>query len=153
GVEDPQKTIRPHYAIEPAFLLLAGVGASVAQQVIIHPLTHIQMEHWGHLEYLDVQGRKIRKASGPGAAPARRRWRMMRAYYHAYQETWAQCLAESSATEGNGPNALRRWLYRGFWWSAIRQVPSTSAGLIIFELVRRKYGLGGEPVRITRDGY
>ena len=37
--------------------------------------------------------------------------------------------------------------------SRAAQVPSTSAGLIIFELVRRKYGMGGEPVRINRDGY
>ena len=74
---------------------------------------------------------------------------MMRAYYRAYQETWAGCAAEA-ASEGT---TLGRWLYRGFWWNAIRQVPSTSAGLIIFELIRRKYGYGAEEVRITKDGY
>lgn len=149
----PLKTIQPHYAIEPGFLLLAGIGASVAQQLVIHPLTHIQMEHWEHLEYLDAQSRKIRKYQDSKAPKKELRWRMFRAYYHAYQETLQKCLSDSKAQEGNGLNALRRWLFKGFWWSTLRQVPSTSAGLVIFELVRRKYGLGGEPARINKDGY
>lgn len=147
------KTITPHYSIEPAFLLLAGMGASFAQQVVLHPLGHIQVEHWEHLEILDAQARKFRKFAKSGVMRSNSRWKMFKAYYHAYQETWIQCVAQAKAQEGNGPNAMRRWLYRGFWWNAIRQVPSTSAGLVIFELVRRKYGLGGEPVRINKDGY
>lgn len=154
GKDDQRlKTIRPHYAIEPAFLMLAGLGASIAQQVIIHPLTHVQIEHWEHLEYLDAQSRKIRKYQNAKAPGEKWRWKMFRAYYHAYKETWAKCVEESKSQEGNGPNALRRWLFRGFWWNALRQVPSTSAGLVIFELVRRKYGMGGDAVRINRDGY
>lgn len=155
GAPYSAKTIRPHYAIEPGFLMLAGIGASVAQQVVLHPLTHIQIEHWEHLEYLDAQARKIRQyySQSPDVPKSKWQWRMFKAYYHAYRETWAQCRAQATAQEGNGPNAMRRWLYRGFWWSTIRQVPSTSAGLVIFELVRRKYGLGGEPVRINKDGY
>lgn len=147
------KTIRPHYSIEPAFLMLAGIGASFAQQVVLHPLAHVQLEHLEHLEYLDAQARKIRQYTQSNLPKSKWRWKMFRAYYHAYQETWAQCVAQAKAQEGNGPNAMRRWLYRGFWWSTVRQVPSTSAGLVIFELVRRKYGLGGEPVRINKDGY
>lgn len=147
------KTITPHYAIEPGFLLLAGMGASFAQQLVLHPLTHIQMEHWEHLEVLDAQARKIRNSMQGDVQKSGFRWKMFKAYYHAYQETWLQCVAQAKAQEGNGPNAMRRWLYRGFWWSTVRQMPSTSAGLVIFELVRRKYGLGGEPVRINKDGY
>ncbi|KAK1767451.1 mitochondrial carrier [Phialemonium atrogriseum] len=141
--------IKPHYAIEPAFLLLAGVSASFAQQVAIHPLSHVQVEHWERLEVLDAQVRKLSREHGSDAPRQRLRWRMVRAYYNAYRETWAQCASEAEAA-GIG---LRRWLYRGFWWNTIRQVPSTSAGLIIFELVRRKYGFGGDQVRINRDGY
>ncbi|KAK3314250.1 mitochondrial carrier domain-containing protein [Apodospora peruviana] len=152
--------IRPHYAIEPAFLLLAGMGASFAQQVILHPLSHIQVEHWERLEALDEKARKVRTfnskapANSPTSTTRRplstlRKWGMLRAYYEAYQKTWAVCAAEASASN----LSMRQWLYRGFWWNTIRQVPSTSAGLIIFELVRRKYGLGGDQVRINRDGY
>ncbi|KAL8404627.1 hypothetical protein RB594_009472 [Gaeumannomyces avenae] len=137
--------IRPHYAIEPGFLLLAGVGASVAQQLAAYPLTHLQLEHFDHLEDLDARARRYR--SEPPSR--RRRGRMWRAYYRAYRETWSRCGA-AAAAEGKG---LAAWLYRGFWWNTVRQVPSTSAGLIIFELVRRKYGLGGDEVRITKDGY
>ena len=142
------RVIRPHYAIEPMFLLGAGMTASVAQQVLLHPLTHIQVEHWNHLEDLDEKARQLRSRPTDSWV-SRVRWRMFRAYYHAYQETWAQCRAEAAA-EGR---SMSGWLYRGFWWNTIRQVPGTSAGLIIFELVRRKYGASGEEVRITKDGY
>lgn len=149
------KTIRPHYAIEPAFLMLAGVGASVAQQVVLHPLTHLQVEHWARLEGLDAQARRLRQqqqAAPPHLPrPKEARWGMVRAYYRAYRETWAQCRAQAAAANANA--SMPRWLYRGFWWGTLRQVPSTSAGLVIFELVRRKYGLGGESVRINKDGY
>lgn len=141
--------IRPHYAIEPAFLLIAGISASFTQHLLLHPLTHIQVKHWDHLEDLDAKAARLRESLAANPDKPRRRWKMLRAYYHAYQETWAQCAAEARS-EGIG---LTRWFYRGFWWNTIRQVPSTSAGLIIFELVRRKYGLGGDEIRITRDGY
>lgn len=142
--------IRPHYAIEPAFLLLAGISASFTQQVLLHPLTHIQVKHWDHLEDLDARAARLRasEAAHPEGSPWRR-WKMLRAYYRAYRETWEQCASQARAKGVS----TSRWLYRGFWWNTIRQVPSTSAGLIIFELVRRKYGLGGEEVRITKDGY
>ncbi|KAI6370108.1 hypothetical protein MCOR25_004278 [Pyricularia grisea] len=135
--------IRPHYAIEPAFLLAAGVSASIAQQVAVYPISQLQLEHFNHLEDLDAEARRHR------ASPEKRGWSMWRAYYRAYQETWAQC---SAVAKSEGRH-MASWLYRGFWWNTLRQVPSTSAGLIIFELVRRKYGLGGDEVRITKDGY
>jgi len=136
--------IRPHYAIEPAFLLLAGMGASVAQQVFLHPLSHIQVEHWERLEALDAKVRRLK--DDPNNPKSRT---MLQAYRDAYRVTWAECAAEAQAAGVT----MRQWLYRGFWWNTIRQVPSTSAGLIIFELVRRKYGLGGDKVRINKDGY
>ncbi|KYK57125.1 mitochondrial carrier protein [Drechmeria coniospora] len=144
-----KRTIRPHYALEPMFLLCAGFSASFAQQLLLHPLTHFQVEHWDHLEDLDAKAARYKNAKGASLDLPERRWRMLRAYYHAYQETWAACAAEAAADR----QSIGRWLYRGFWWNAIRQVPSTSAGLIIFELIRRKYGFGSEEVRITKDGY
>ncbi|KAG7284224.1 hypothetical protein NEMBOFW57_010588 [Staphylotrichum longicolle] len=138
--------IRPHYAIEPAFLLLAGMGASVMQQVILHPLSHIQAEHWERLEGLDANARKLRSEARLAETPSGSMWRY---YRDAYRTTWTECAGEAQAAG----LTIRQWLYRGFWWNTIRQVPSTSAGLIIFELVRRKYGFGGDQVRINRDGY
>lgn len=158
----PPLVIRPHYSIEPLFLLLAGVGASFAQQTVLHPLTHFQVEHWDRLEELDEKAARIRRSDaargagkgtgmGTGTEPAapKGKFRMLRAYYRAYQATYAHCVS-CAASEGR---SLKNWLYRGFWWNTIRQVPSTSAGLVIFELFRRKYGLRSEEVRITKDGY
>jgi len=143
--ENKPVIIRPHYAIEPMFLLIAGIGASFSQQILLHPLTYIQTKHWDHLEELDAKAAKVKAA----ADKPTRRWRMMRAYYNAYQETWMQCSLEAASES----RTVLRWLFRGFWWNTIRQVPSTSAGLIIFELVRRKYGSHDEPVRVAKDNY
>ena len=35
----------------------------------------------------------------------------------------------------------------------MRQTPSTSAGLIIFELVRRRYSTEDDIIRIHKDGF
>ncbi|PHH52881.1 hypothetical protein CFIMG_002319RA [Ceratocystis fimbriata CBS 114723] len=184
--------IRPHYAIEPGFLLLAGISASFAQQIVVHPLTHIQLEHWDRLEDLDARAQEIKglraraeavavptlreTATNTGSKPGSKilaatatleessvpkaekaqasiksppRGLMLQANYRAYQETWRQCVGQARAEK----KGILSWLYRGFWWNTIRQVPSTSAGLIIFELVRRKYGMDNEKVRIQHDDY
>lgn len=141
-------TIKPHYAIEPAFLFLAGLGASIAQSLVIYPLHHVQVEHWTHLEELDSQAGRLRHTS---RLEGHRKWRMMRIYYRAYQETWQQCVRAAAEDTGG---KITKWLYRGFWWNTVRQLPSTSAGLIIFELVRRKYGLASDEVRISaKEGH
>ncbi|KAI0477036.1 mitochondrial carrier domain-containing protein [Xylaria cf. heliscus] len=147
--ENKPVIIRPHYAIEPMFLLLAGISASLTQQIVLHPLTHVQLKYWDHLEELDAKAERVRLANATKPDQPRRRWRMLRAYYHAYQETWAQCVSDA-ASERRG---IMRWLYRSFWWNTMRQVPSTSAGLVVFELVRRKYGTHDEPVRVARGNY
>lgn len=139
----PNRTIKPHYAIEPGFLFLAGLSASIVQSAVIYPLHHLQVEHWEHLEVLDQQATKLRHSR---PIPGAKKWAMMRNYYKAYQMTWQDC-KEVATRESGGK--VGRWLYRGFWWNTVRQLPSTSAGLIIFELVRRKYGLASDEVRIT----
>ncbi|KNG80725.1 putative mitochondrial carrier protein [Aspergillus nomiae NRRL 13137] len=109
--------IKPHYTLEPCFLMAAGVAASIAQQAIQHPLSIIQNLHIARLEYLDHQA---------SLHPSRRQ--MLRLYYLAYQETYKRC--RKRATRAGG---WRHWLFRGFVRNAIRQVPSTSAGLVIFD--------------------
>ncbi|KAF2839096.1 mitochondrial carrier protein [Patellaria atrata CBS 101060] len=134
--DEGRPVIRPHYMLEPMFLLGAGVGASIAQHAVQHPLAEIQNIHFGRLESLDY------------AAKLERRRGVMRLYYHAYKETFEQCKRQSKLAGG-----WRNWLYRGFFMNTIRQVPSTSAGLIVFEVVRRKYALDSEATRIEKDGY
>lgn len=130
-------TIRPHYAIEPIFLTLAGLSASIAQQIIQQPLNLIQSIHYKSLNSLDKQAR----INQPKAA-------MLRNYYSAYRKTYQQCLIYARRSGG-----WRRWLYKGLFYNTIKMVPSTSAGLLIFEMVRRRYGNEAEAVRIRKDGY
>ncbi|KAH7119841.1 mitochondrial carrier domain-containing protein [Dendryphion nanum] len=134
---DGRPVIRPHYALEPAFLLLAGVSASVTSQLIQHPLTELQTVHYRRLEALDHQAHYESRPS-----------RIMQRYYHAYEETFEQCKVIAKRQGG-----WRSYLYKGFFMSTIRQVPSTSAGLIVFELVRRKYAFENEEVVIQREGF
>ena len=133
----PVDVIKPHYSIEPAFLMFAGIAASVAQQTIIHPLSRIQDIHHQSLDFLDHQA----NIQLPGRA-------MLKSYYSAYRRTFKLGTARARKTGG-----WRLWLYKGFWWNTIKQVPSTSAGLVIFELVRRRYGNEAEAVKIEKDGY
>lgn len=129
--------IKPHYGLEPSFLMVAGIVASTAQQAIQHPLSVIQNLHYGRLEYLDQQ-----------ASLNHSNRQMMRLYYHAYQETYKRCAKKAVRAGG-----WRRWLFRGFVRRAVLQVPSTSAALVIFETVRRKYANLTEAVYIQKDGY
>ncbi|KAK8155241.1 mitochondrial carrier domain-containing protein [Phyllosticta citrichinensis] len=136
-MDGERPVIKPHYMMEPAFILTAGIAASIAQQAIQHPLTEIQNVHYRRLESLDYAAQQEHRK--------RSIWRM---YYHAYEKTFEQCRMQAKRTGG-----WRRYLYRDFLSSTIRQVPSTSAGLIVFEVVRRKYGLVSDPARIEKDGY
>jgi hypothetical protein len=62
---------------------------------------------------------------------------MMSLYYDAYLKTFGE--AKQQALKSGG---WRKWLYKDFLWNTIRQTPSTSAGLIAFEILRRKYADG-----------
>lgn len=135
--DDSRPVIKPHYAFEPAFLLFAGISASITSQLIQHPLTELQNVHYRRLEALDYQARSEARPS-----------RVMQRYYHAYEETFKQCKKLAQRQGG-----WRRYLYRDFFKSTIRQVPSTSAGLFVFEIVRRKYAFETEEdIMIEKEG-
>ena len=48
---------------------------------------------------------------------------------------------------------LRKWMYRDFLVRTVTQTPSTAAGLIVFEVIRRRYGDSSDVVKINKDGY
>lgn len=131
--------IKPHYMLEPTFLLLAGAAASISQSTIQHPITRIQDVHYGRLEWIDSHSASIPRTS---------RLNTLKLYASAYRKTFKEC-----AALGRRAGGLRRWLYADFLLGTLRQVPSTSAGLIVFEILRRKYSKDEEVVRIHKDGY
>jgi hypothetical protein len=134
---DGRPVIKPHYLLEPTFILLAGLSAAVTSQLIQHPLTELQEIHYRRLEALDFQ------AHQESAKPSR----IMSRYYHAYEETFRQCKHLSKKYGG-----WRKYLFRNFFGNTIRQMPSTSVGLIVFEVVRRKYAFDTEDVIISHEG-
>lgn len=133
--------IRPHYMLEPAFLALAGVAASVVQAAILYPIGRVQELHYRRLAWLDSHPHAAREtgARRPGAIGL---------YASAYRKTFKEVYVEARKDGG-----LRRWLYRHFLMRTVTQVPSTSAGLIVFEAIRRKYGNDQDTVHIEKDGY
>lgn len=135
--DDGNRIIRPHFAIEPSFLLFAGIAASIAQQLVQHPISLVQAIHCRSLAAYD-------RASKSRVSITEH----ISLYSSIYQRTFQEGRARANQLGG-----WRAWLYKGFLWNTMKQVPSTSAGLIIFELVRRWYGVDAEATRIQRDGY
>ncbi|EEY22179.1 mitochondrial carrier protein [Verticillium alfalfae VaMs.102] len=149
--------IKPHYAIEPLFLLLAGVTASFAQQAVMHPLTHFQLEHWDHLEDID---QKTANRRADAAARGRRAGAGVHLPHSSKKGEKGgipRGPGDVGAVRGGGgrprAGACAAGCTGGSGGTRSVRVPSTSAGLIIFELVRRKYGLRSDEVRINKDGY
>lgn len=129
--------IRPHFTIEPSFLMLAGISASVAQQAVQYPVSLTQRVYYSRLKALDRLLRKTHTDAGT-----------LGKYNLAYKKTFEHCSAQARHVGG-----WRKWLYRSFLMNTLKQSPSTSAGLVIFELVRRRYASEAEAVRIGKDGY
>ena len=142
-----RSVIKPHYLIEPAFILGAGIAASFAQAAVHWPLTRIQEIHYGRLEWIDAHSSPSSQNNKGGSHVAARAniWSL---YASAYRKTFKQCRVIARRQGG-----MRRWLYRGFWMGTIKSAPSTSVGLIVFEVFRRKYSGDQDEVRIQKDGY
>jgi hypothetical protein len=119
--------IRPHYAVEPIFLLLAGASASITQQAVQHPISKIQEVHYGRLESIDYISKLEQQRPKTGLS-------VWRTYRNSYEKTYEQCLMQAKKAGG-----WRRWLWRGLALHTLRQIPSTSAGLFVFELFRRRF--------------
>ncbi|KAK4907835.1 hypothetical protein LTR49_023171 [Elasticomyces elasticus] len=153
GAMASNPVIRPHYMLEPSFILLAGIAASITQALIQYPVSRIQDIHYGRLEWIDSHATTHVHTTNPtitnGAASAATRTSgAMGIYASAYRKTFKQCLAIARRDGG-----ARRWLFKDFVRRTLTQVPSTSAGLIVFEVIRRKYGDASDVVKIRKDGY
>lgn len=157
--------IKPHYAIEPTFLMLAGISATVAQQLITYPVSLVQSIHHGSMARLlhflaqsddntattttttpATTGTCTRPSARQVHVPQHRHGFLL---FKSYANTFRRCRVLAGRMGGS----WRRWLWKGFFLNTIKQVPSTSAGLVIFELVRRRYGTETQPLTIEEDGY
>lgn len=100
-------------------------------------MSKIQDIHFARLESIDYLGKLQHKPKQRFA------WKT---YKKSYKSTFEQCVVQARKTGGWGG-----WLYKGFLWGTVRQIPSTAAGLVVFELVRRRYGDVGEGKKIEYE--
>src|SRR5579871_2471614 len=82
---DPITIIKPHWALEPMFILFAGASASFTSQAIFYPLNQIQNVHLSQLEGIDRDNAR----AAAGLQKHTHGW--WRRYSHAYEETFKQC--------------------------------------------------------------
>lgn len=139
--------IKPHYAIEPTFLMLAGISATVAQQLITYPVSLVQSTHHGSMarrHVLTLSDTTATTTIRPSLQVQPRHGFL----FKSYASTFRRCRVLAGRM-----GSWRRWLWKGFFLNTIKQVPSTSAGLVIFELVRRRYGVQTQVLTIEEYGY
>lgn len=139
-------SVKPHFSIEPMFLLLAGVSAAIAQQAVFYPLSKVQALHHALPEqaiHPHVMNQCQNELNGSISRRSQSIYAMMRSYLYVHYHTFVQCRVTASKSSEKG---LLRWLYHGFLMSTIRQIPSTSTGLVVFELLRRRYGISNHYV-------
>ncbi|KAF3917204.1 hypothetical protein ABW20_dc0106724 [Dactylellina cionopaga] len=139
---DPITIIRPHWALEPTFIVLAGAGASFTSQAVFFPLNQIQNMHLRQLEFID------RSNAMAAAGIQKHSFGWWTRYSHAYQQTYIDC---KNMAKTNG--GWRRWLYQGYLLNTVKGTPSTAAALVVFELVRRKFGEEIGLASIQHDGF
>lgn len=118
----PDNVKTPNRVVFPTFVLLAGGIASLALQIVHYPLGKVQKLHLMRLEALDVAN----KSQTPT-------WRI---YFNAYSKTFDQVHRQSIKDAGG---SIVRWMYSGFWWTSLLSMPSTSIGLVVFEIMRIRY--------------
>lgn len=141
--------IKPHYAIEPTFLMLAGISATIAQQLITYPISLVQSIHHGSLARLHFLALSFDDTNNSGPKQQQQQPPRHNSFLKSsYAKTFRRCRVLASRMGG-----WRRWLWKGFFLNTIKQIPSTSAGLVIFELVRRRYGTETQALFIEEYGY
>ena len=134
-------SVKLHFGIEPMFLFLAGVSAAIAQQIVFHPLSKVQALHHVMSEqanYSHIMNQCRKELTVPACRQTQPAYATLRRFFYIYYQTFAQCRIMASKSDTKG---LLRWLYHVFLMSTFRQIPSTSTGLVVFELLRRRYGI------------
>lgn len=114
----------------PSFVLVAGCAAACAVQLINYPMSKVQ-----RLVTLRLQAIDARQRGHQGL------WNLIdqgwQLYAQVYQKTYLQ--VKSMAASESGGSVLR-WLYSGATRYTLVSMPGTSIGLLVFEILRIRYG-------------
>lgn len=120
----------PGKFVFPSFVLFAGMMSTFSLQAVHYPMGKIQKLHLIRLEALDLSNRVEHKPSWP-------------LYFRAYKKTFNHIHKKLRIRDAGG--SWYRWLYGGFWRSTLMALPSTSIGLIVFEIMRLRYNADDSP--------
>lgn len=119
--------------VYPSFILTAGALAAVSVQAVHYPLGKLQKLHLMRLELLD----EVNKTRPPTS-----RYSMWKLYSKTYLSTYRQA---TKLVARNGGGSWWRWLYGGFTRATVTTMPSTSIGLVVFEIMRLRYTVEDDP--------
>lgn len=109
--------------LKSTFVLLAGASAAFSLLAIQYPLTKVQKIHLSRLEALDVYN-----ASRNSRRP------FIKLYYNSYIDTYLQVIKMKHKSKLSWFNVS----YKGFFRYAYTTIPSTTIGLLVFEIMRTK---------------
>lgn len=118
----------------PSFVLLAGCAAACTIQLINYPLSKIQRLFSIRLQAIDATHKKY--SSHGLTSLVDQGWRLYaQAYYKTFQQMKRLIQSESSGS-------TLRWLYSGCSRYTLISMPSTSIGLLVFEIMRIRFASG-----------
>lgn len=134
-------------AVYPSFILAAGALAAVSVQVVHYPVGKIQKLFLMRLESLNAIAKSTRAAAAPsmlreGTGLLTRRGIYKRTFKQADKivRKHQKELGLPLPTKPSGVALMwTRWLYSGFVRATLSTLPSTSLGLVVFEIMRIKY--------------
>lgn len=133
--------------VYPTFILTAGALAAVSVQLVHYPVGKIQKLFLMRLESLNAIAKTTRAAARPsmlreGTGLLTRRGIYKRTFQQATKmvHKHQKELDLPIPTKPSGIVGMwTRWLYSGFVRATLSTLPSTSLGLIVFEIMRIKY--------------
>lgn len=113
----PEERRKQSKILFPAFVLAGGCLSALALQLISYPLSKFQALHTMRLLAIDLTSRTVG-------------WD---AYWHSYSKAWNIAKVQVAKY---AQGSWFWWLYGGSLRYALSSMPSTSIGLLIFEIMR-----------------
>lgn len=113
---------------------ISGVTAASTLQCIQFPISKIQKIHYQRLEILDLLALP-KTVSRSTHNPYGQLLSVSHIYWHSYVHTIRYVKKRHGSNNGL---QLVSWLYKGFFKNTMAIIPSTTAGLIVLDYVRRR---------------
>lgn len=122
----------------PTFVIMAGVMSTYSLQLAHYPLGKLQKMHFIRLEAVD----KFHQQHGTNVGWAE--------YIKAYGKTFKQA---QKLVIKDCQGSWWRWLYSGYFRNTLISLPSTSIGLVVFEIMRLRYMDEEKPAFVEDSGF